>query len=153
MLFVRQVFRPSSPFPLIVCAIILAGCESPPPPPPDGSSGIRGVCLLPAEDPDEDGKVPERRRWPGVIIIASHTNITSKDTCWGREYRATADASGSYTLPLNPGDYLISPHDPERLKGMAITPMVVKVEAGRFADVTIDYDKIQMRPVRLKSEK
>jgi hypothetical protein len=53
-------------------------------------------------------------------------------------------------LALNPGDYLISPQDPVLLKGMAIKPLVVKVEAGRFTDMTIDYDKFKMSQVRLK---
>jgi hypothetical protein len=128
-------------FPL--CTLLLTGCTKPAKE-PDGTSGIRGICLLPTDEPEEDGKVPERNRWAGVIITASHTNIDS------HEFRTTADSSGVYQLALNPGDYLIFPYDSERLKNKAISPFITKVEAGRFTELTIDFDQIRMSPVQLK---
>jgi len=132
-----------------LCNLLLTGCTKKPTE-PDGTSGIRGICLLPAEEPDGDGKVPERKRWAGVIITASHTNINSHDPRWTLKFHTTADSSGVYQLALNPGDYLIFPYDSERLKNKAISPFITKVEAGRFTELTIDYDKIKMSLVQLK---
>src|SRR5580704_12542282 len=114
------------------CAALLTSCSKPEPPKPDGTSGIEGICLLPADSPDKDGKIPDRKRWERVVVIVSHTNIGSNDPTWGREYRTTANSAGEYRLELNPGAYLVAVHDPNRLKNMAITPIVTKVEPGRF---------------------
>src|SRR5579871_4206567 len=74
---------------LIMCGCFLVlsfviGCAKPPPV-PDGSSGIKGVCLLPriGGTPDEVGKRPI---WHGLVVIASHTNITSQDSRWGLDF-------------------------------------------------------------------
>jgi hypothetical protein len=106
--------------------------------------------LLPAEPPDENGNVPDRRRWGGVVVHVSHTNHSSDDPTWNLRYQATADADGRFEIALNPGDYIISPYDPHLLKDMMISPECVKVEAGRFTEVVIDYDKLNMTKVRLK---
>jgi len=138
---------------LAACAFsagLLTGCSKPPPPKPDGSSGISGVCLLPAEPPDENGKVPDRKRWAGVRITVEHANHSSDDPTWGLKYQTTANENGTFEVPLNPGHYLVSPYDPALLKDMAISVIPVKVEPGQFTAIVIDYDKLEMQKVILK---
>ncbi|MDY3559221.1 hypothetical protein R5W23_006439 [Gemmata sp. JC673] len=132
-------------------AALIVGCEKPPPPPPpDGASGVRGVCLLPAEPAGADGEVPERRRWADVQVVATRTNISSRAPEWDRKDRTTADASGAYQLALNPGPHSIWVQDPARLKDMAISPLFAQVEGGSFTEFVTDYDQIRMTNVRAK---
>jgi hypothetical protein len=121
----------------------LAGCDRPEPK-PDGSSGIRGICLLPAEPPGEDGKIPERRPWAGIQVHANRINSAHDDTEQTKP-RVMTDANGAYQIALNPGQYLVGVHDPHRLQNKMTSPQNVKVEAGRFTEVTIDYDKINVQ--------
>ena len=128
--------------------VLLAGCDKPAVPKPDGSSGIRGVCLLPGDRPNPVGKDRERNRWVGVEVMVERTNLTSKDPMWGIKYRATADAEGKFELALHPGVYMLFPHDYERLKGMVVSPFIITIEAGRFTEFMLDFDKIKMKDVR-----
>lgn len=149
--FLMRTIRVTSLAILALSLGICAGCaQKTPPPPPDGTSGIRGVCLLAAEPADKDGKVPERKRWPGAIIDVKHTNISSDDPRWNLEFKATADANGNYQLALNPGDYLVFPQDRVRLKDMGISPFIAKVEPGKYTELNIDYDQIKMTTMRVK---
>src|SRR3954463_3330323 len=128
----------------LVCAA-LAGCSSKPGPlpQPDGTSGSEGVCLLPEEAPGEDGKVPPRERWAGVEVSATLTN--SPDADYDRKFRTTANADGTFRLALNPGTYIVGVYDRERLHNKMLSPLLVKVEAGRFTETVIDYDKLNVR--------
>jgi hypothetical protein len=47
-------------------------------------------------------------------------------------------------IALNPAEYIVGVHDPELLRGKALTPLHVKVEVGRFTSVDIDYDKLSV---------
>src|SRR5262249_34482891 len=55
---------------------VVAGCSKPTAPQPDGSSGVRGKCLLPAGDA---GKDAERQRWAGVVVTAYQINSPYTD--------------------------------------------------------------------------
>lgn len=129
--------------PVTLAALLATGCSSPPEPKPDGSCGIRGTCLLPAEPADNDGKVPERQPWAGVVVTALRVN--SPDADYKTQIRATADAAGEFRLALNPGEYSVGVHDPTLLKNKMLSPMLLKVEAGRFTEVVVDYDKLNVR--------
>ena len=128
--------------------LLLSGCNKPAVPKPDGSSGIRGVCYLPQEPPDQEGEPLDRKPWVGVEVVAERTNLTSKDPMFGIKYRATADAAGKFELALHPGAYMVFPNDYERLKGMAISPFIINIESGSFTEFVLDYDKIKMKDVR-----
>ena len=128
----------------LVGAVLVVGCTRPEPP-PDGSCGIAGICLLPAEPPGEDGKVPEREPWVGAEVGALRINSPHAD--YKTNIRVTSDSTGSCRLPLNPGEYSVGVHDPKLLSGKMLSPLHVKVEAGRFTDVVIDYDKLNVRDI------
>lgn len=130
---------------VVFCAVLLAGCAKSPPPPPDGSSSIQGKCLLPAEPPDEDGKAPDRQPWAGVIVTAREVN--NPDGNNERQFHTTAGDNGEFKLDLNPGQYLVGLHDPERLAGKMLSPMLVRVEPGKFTDIVLDYDKLNVRDI------
>jgi len=121
-----------------VAVVLLAGCGKRPPPTPDGSSGVRGVCLLPAGDTPG-----ERERWVGLQITAREVN--NPDADHERVTRAASDERGEFRIPLNPGEYIIGVHDPELLRNKMLSPLTVRVEPGRFAEVVIDYDKLNVR--------
>lgn|SRR5262245_7417934 len=128
----------------VLClAVLAAGCSRPAPPKPDGSSGVRGRCLLPAADVAKDGNAAERKRWAGVEVTAHQMNSPYAD--YDNSYRATADANGEFRLALNPGEYTIGVYDPKLLKNKMLSPISVKVEAGQFTEVVIDYDKLNVR--------
>jgi hypothetical protein len=40
--------------------------------------------------------------------------------------------------------------DPERLKDMGMSLIAVKVEAGKFTELTIDFDKLRLFKMRPK---
>jgi len=42
-------------------------------------------------------------------------------------------------------------YDPEHLQGNMHSPRLVKVEAGKFTDVTVDYDKLNVRDLPRQS--
>jgi hypothetical protein len=129
----------------LLCAALFTGCSKPkPPPPPDGTSGIQGVCLLPAEPPDPDGKVPELKPWAGVIIVALHTNNTSEDATFGLQHQTTADQEGKFKLALSPGDYVVGVNDPKVPNSLANAPVQIKVEPGRYTEMILDHDKLDM---------
>jgi hypothetical protein len=130
-------------FALLLCALPLAGCSKPEQPKPDGSSGIKGVCLLPAEPPDADGKVPDRKRWPGLEISAMLVNSPAAD--FKTKFRTTANPDGTFQLALNPGEYTIGVYDRALLHNKVLSPMLVKVEPGGFTEIVIDYDKLNVR--------
>ena len=127
-------FRPAA---WLTCAALLTGCSGKPPE-PDGTSGIQGTCVLAAE-PGET----ERKPWAKVEVSAHIQN--SKYDGTARTYRVMTDENGAFRLPLIPGEYSVGMSDPERLRGKVHSPMTVKVEAGTFTDVTIDYDKLNVR--------
>ena len=121
-------------------AAACAGCGKPQLPPPDGSSGVRGVALAPAEPPGEDGKTPARQPWTGLRVGAMLAN--SPDADYKTEVRTLVDAQGRFEFALNPGQYLINVFDPERLTGKMSSPMLIKVEPGKFTEIIVDYDKL-----------
>ncbi|HEY1189728.1 MAG TPA: hypothetical protein VGE74_18920 [Gemmata sp.] len=122
-----------------------SGCEKPKPPPPDGTSGVRGVALAPAEPADENGTVPPRQPWTQVRIDAMLVN--SPDADYQTKVHTVVDAQGRFEFALNPGTYLIGAYDPERLRGKMLSPMLVKVEPGAFTQIVFDYDKLNVRDV------
>lgn len=128
---------------IFVAAIFLAGCtkiscDKPAPPPPDGSSGLQGSCLLSAE-----GKAGERQHWPNVRIDFTPSNNGILDT--SHLIHAMADEQGRFRVPMNPGEYLVGLSDLVRLKGKAHGYYKVKVEPGRFSEIVIDWDKMNIR--------
>ena len=92
----------------LLCAVyLLVGCGKRTQPKPDGSSGIRGFCLLPA------GKAGgERKRWPNVSICATGVNSDSPS----RGLLTRANQNGEFQLALNPGQYAIEVSDHGVLK-------------------------------------
>ncbi len=56
---------------------LLFGCDKPAVPKPDSSSGIRGVCFLPKEPPDQIGKPLDRKPWVGVEAGLPHYELVS----------------------------------------------------------------------------
>lgn len=126
--------------------MMLAGCSKSPPPPPDGSSGISGICLLPSEPAGEDGKLPPRKRWARLRIEAMLVNSPNAEHA--PKTRTISDGTGAFRLVLNPGDYVVGMSDDDLLKNKALSPMIVKVEAGQFTEIVIDYDKLNVRDVR-----
>lgn len=131
---------------MISACFALAGCSQSKPklPAPDGSSGIVGVCLFPAEPAGANGKVPERQPWANIELHITHTNHSSSDPTWDVKYKTRTDANGRYKLALNPGDYLVYPRDPKLLKNVGVRGVHVKVEPGQFSELTIDYDQLQL---------
>lgn len=59
--------------------------------------------------------------------------------------RTISDGTGAFRLVLNPGDYVVGVSDDNLLKNKALSPLIVKVEAGRFTEIVIDYDKLNVR--------
>jgi hypothetical protein len=130
----------------IACALcyvaLFTGCSKPPPP-PDGTSGVRGVCLLPAEPPDEAGKVPDRQPWAELDVHA--TLVNSPDADYKTKFSTHSAADGTFRLELNPGEYIVGVYDSTLLRNKMLSPMHVKVEPGRFTEVVIDYNKLNVR--------
>ena len=112
-------------------------------PKPDGTSGIRGVCLLPAEAPGEGGKAPGRKPWADLDVHAMLAN--SPDADYKTKFRTHSAPDGTFRLDLNPGEYLVGVYDPKLLKDKMLSPMHVKVEPGKFTEIVIDYDKLNVR--------
>jgi hypothetical protein len=122
--------------PLILPVLVLfSGCERPK---PDGSCGIQGICQLPA---GEDSNEPQR--WVGLQITVMEINSPNAD--YKTSARFNVDEKGGFQIALNPGEYSIGVYDPQRLKNKITSPLHVKVSAGHFTDVVIDYDKLKVR--------
>ena len=69
----------------------------------------------------------------------------SPDADYKTKIRTIADANGAFRLDLNPGEYIIGVYEPTLLKNKLLSPMMVKVEPGRFTEIVIDYDKLNVR--------
>lgn len=122
----------------------IVGCSKPERPKPDGSCGIRGRCLLPADK--DAGDAAERKPWAGVQVTAHENNSPYGD--YDNRFRATTDAKGEFMLPLTLGEYTVGVHDPKLLKNKMHSPVTVKVEAGKFTEMTLDYDKMNVRDLQ-----
>lgn len=125
---------------VLLSVALLAGCPKPEERPPDGSSGIYGTCLLPTEPPGEHGKVPARQPWAGGSVTIQRLN--SADS---RNLRSPVDEKGAFRMALNPGQYIVGRYEPELLQGKMLSPLIVKVEAGQFTEVVVDYDMLNVR--------
>src|SRR5262245_8573690 len=114
-------------FALLFVALFV-GCSKPEPP-PDGSSGVKGVCYLPAEPAGEDGQVPPRKPWVELDVHA--VRINSPEADYKTKIQTLSAADGTFKLNLNPGEYIIGVYEPKLLKNKILSPMTVKVESGR----------------------
>ena len=123
---------------LLPAVALLAGCGKPAPVKPDGSSGISGTCLLSAV-----GGAGERQRWASVRVSAVRVNDPTADDT--RSGETVAGGQGEFRLALNPGEYMLGVSDTERLSGKSLDPIRVRVEAGKFTEIVIDYDKLNVR--------
>lgn len=62
-----------------------------------------------------------------------------------RSGETVAGGGGEFRLALNPGEYALGVYDADRLSGKTLDPIRVRVEVGRFTEVVIDYDKLNVR--------
>jgi len=92
-----------------------------------------------AAEPGVTGRTP----WSEVEVFANEVNNPNGNST--RRYQVGTDSKGYFRMPLNPGQYTLGVSDPERLRGKMHSPMLVKVEAGSFTDVTVDYEKLNVR--------
>lgn len=132
--------------PLVVLVILVApvaGCGESPPPQPDGSSGVRGVCLLPAKHGGG-----ERGRWAGAEVTFQTAPADGKPL-GEHKVRARADANGEFRVALNPGRYWVGLYDPKLMKGKAVSGFPdATVEGGRYADLVIDFEQLKIEDVK-----
>lgn len=133
--------RPGSPLAFAVAAFILvvvAACTPVPAASPTRSpllisTGVGGTVLAGPTCPVERaGESPCVRAVAGATIVAL-------DSAGHEVGRAVTDSSGSYFLPLPPGDYRIVPQAVQGLMGVA-PPATVDVPAGPPAQVNLEYD-------------
>lgn len=132
---------PSSPLALALAAFLLvlvAGCTPLPAASPTRSpllisTGVEGTVLAGPTCPVERvGASPCVRAVAGATIVAL-------DSAGHEVGRAVTDSSGTYFLPLPPGDYRIVPQAVQGLMGVA-APTTVDVTAGAPAQVNLEYD-------------
>jgi len=61
---------------------------------------------------------------------------------------AQADAQGRFRMSLIPGDYLLGLSTSPELKGKMTRPVFVKVAAGQFTEVNIEFDQVYPEDLR-----
>jgi hypothetical protein len=118
---------------VVAATLGLAGC--PLPIPSNLDSGIAGSVLAgpqcPVIGPDSG---PECNDKPLAATIAVKSAAGLLVT------QFTSDANGQFRVPLFPGTYLLDPVSVSPCGLPRGVPQTVTVAAGRFTDVTIEYD-------------
>jgi hypothetical protein len=124
---------------LLLPLLLLASCTKAPPPhvkdptQPDETTGVQGVCVRGAE----------RRPCAGARVALQVDGGPE----WGgvRRFGATTDAEGRFRLPAPPGRYSLSVYESAAPLGKAHNPLSVTVEKGKYAEVDVDVDKLDIR--------
>lgn len=122
------------------CVLALAAACTPAPAasgtpslPPLISTGVRGTVLAGPTCPVERaGESPCVRAVAGATIVALDPAGQEVD-------RVVSDASGSYFLPLPPGNYEVVPQAVQGLMGVA-PPSSVDVTSGAPTELNLEYD-------------
>jgi hypothetical protein len=120
---------------LLVCAalILTASCSAPTPSdPPVPDSGVRGTVLYGPLCPVIRAGTPcPDRPWQGSVQAYTQDGATAVGS-------APTDKQGTFTLPLNPGIYLVTPVTPDGPPTAKFRQ--VRVEPGAFVEVTLQVD-------------
>lgn len=116
----------------LLLATLLASCDKPAPPPHE-SSGVRGLCVRGAE----------RRPSGGVRVELEQLDGPARDGV--HRFVASTDADGRFRIPVAPGMYVLGVRDPAIPGGKSHAPMTVTVERGKFTEVEVNEDQLDIR--------
>jgi len=108
-------------------AVLLAGCSASSP----SDSGIRGLVTIgptsPAQQQGESGTKP----YAADLVIKPQGGRSSVA-------RVTSDSNGRFSATLEPGTYVIRASSTQVMP--SLQPVIVTVEAHRFAEVIVPFD-------------
>ena len=112
---------------------VLFACKSAEETPPL-TSGIEGQALLGPMCPVvQEGTPCPDKPYQATIVVWNADRTTKVRTF-------TTAATGLFRVPLAPGEYYIDPQPPDSGGPPTPIPQTVTVPAGRFAQVTVQYD-------------
>jgi hypothetical protein len=100
---------------------------------PDETSGVQGICVRGAD----------RRPLAGARVDLQQ--LGGPEWAGIQRFGATTDAAGRFKVPVPPGKYVLGVYDPAVPGGKAHNPLSVTVERGKYAEVEVDVDKLDIR--------
>lgn len=120
--------------------IMLASCSKGAPAPnakdptqPDETTGVQGSCVHGAD----------RQPFAGARVELQQ--VGGPDWVGVQRFGATTDTAGRFRLPVPPGQYALGVRDPSAPTKKAHAPMNVTVEKGKYTEVEVDADKLDIR--------
>lgn len=125
---------------LLLPLVLLASCSKVAPPAhvkdplePDETSGVQGVCVRGAD------------RRPLTAARVDLQQVGGPEWAGIQRFGATTDAEGRFKVPVPPGKYALGVYDPAVPGGKAHNPLPVTVERGKYAEVEVDVEKLDIR--------
>lgn len=127
--------RAALPSVLVAGLVIVAACgDQQPETEPD--SGVTGVVALGPQCPVESSTEPCDEKPAAHVTVIVSEQVPGEAYAAGDEVaRTTTAADGTFTVALEPGDYVVTAE-----AGMSCELMDARVAQGRFATVTIPCD-------------
>jgi hypothetical protein len=114
---------------LLLLAFLLSVCSLVTPTPTD--SGIAGQVFIGPNCPVvREGEECPDQPYQAVLTVNSPKGE--------RIVQIQADEEGRFSIPLQPGEYILHPESPNRLP--FASEQTVVVEEGSFTQVTVNYD-------------
>ena len=119
-------------------ALVVVACDDvgPPGESPVAPSGIQGTVVLgptcvTGASPGEDAPVPCLTPYSAQLVVLDSENKVVA--------RVTSGADGTFSVEVDPGEYVVTPATGSDSYPIA-NPVSVVVSAGQFAQVEINYD-------------
>jgi hypothetical protein len=111
-----------------VLMLLLAACSAQPTP---TDSGVEGKVLIGPNCPvvQEGQECPDKPFQAAITINGSDHRMVAQ---------VQTDAEGRFKIPLEPGEYILHPESPNVMP--YATEQTFEVEAGKFTQVTVNYD-------------